>query len=77
MQDGAMDISALMEHVRRSETSEIVVPVPVVVPVTQLVFPCPVDLKTGIVVASASDAPAHLGDEDAARREIERQASAA
>lgn len=47
----------------------------IVTPKTELVLPCAVEPKTGIIMATAADMP--VNDEDAARKLIEEQNAAA
>lgn len=60
-----------------SRRSEIVAPPKVeLICRSELVLPCPVDKKTGIVLATRENTPAHLCDEEAARRLIEKMNAA-
>ncbi len=76
MQDCTMDVATMMAlagRKRNSSPSAIWVPKPVMIPR----LPAPVDMATGEMIkpATMDDVP-DLGDEDAARRLVERQNAA-
>lgn len=75
MQDCTMDVATLVRNARRTRnSSEIFVPKMVMIPR----MPAPVNMATGEMIkpATMEDVP-DLGDEDAARKFVERQNHAA